>query len=307
MTTASVSEIWHQEMEAAFGGLQVVAPEAQSIRATGDVIGAELAGVGVFGISGTPQRLVRTPLSLRRSPTELLKVCAVRRGRCLIEQSGREISVGPGQLGMYDTARPYRLTWHGTWACDVMTAAPGALAVPERALEGARARTWATTAGAGAMLVQFMTTCVAMAETTAAARHQLAAAGTALLAGTILEQPEAVAEDAQELFRHRIEAYIDQHLDRADLGLATIAAAHHVSGRTVQRVFAGSGQGVAGRIRRLRLEAVRRDLGDARLAHLGIGEISARWCLHDAQWLARAFKVQYRETPSEFRRRAGAP
>lgn len=95
----------------------------------------------IFGISGTPQQLVRSIRTLRRSSTESLKVCAVCRGRCVIEQSGREVMVAPGEFGLYDTGLPYRLTWQGMWECNVMTVSPSALGVPAEALHDAPART----------------------------------------------------------------------------------------------------------------------------------------------------------------------
>lgn len=306
MTAGSVDDAWYHGMESTFGGLQVVPVATSAARATGAYAATDLGGVGIFGISGTPQQLVRSARTLRRSPTESLKVCAVRRGRCLIEQSGREVMVTPGEFGLYDTGLPYRLTWQGTWECDVMTASPTALGVPARALHDARARTWSTATGAGAMLVQFMTACASMSGPTTVAQKHLATAGASLLAGTILNDFEPVADDAEELLRNQVESYIDRCLHRPELGPVSIAAAHHVSVRTIQRLFSGAGPGVSGLIRQRRLEAVRRDLADDRFAHLTIAEVAARWCLHDAQWLAKAFRAQFDISPSEFRKSIAA-
>lgn len=248
MTAGSVDDAWYHGMESTFGGLQVVPVATSAARATGAYAATDLGGVGIFGISGTPQQLVRSARTLRRSPTESLKVCAVRRGRCLIEQSGREVMVTPGEFGLYDTGLPYRLTWQGTWECDVMTASPTALGVPARALHDARARTWSTATGAGAMLVQFMTACASMSGPTTVAQKHLATAGASLLAGTILNDFEPVADDAEELLRNQVESYIDRCLHRPELGPVSIAAAHHVSVRTIQRLFSGAGPGVCQRV-----------------------------------------------------------
>jgi AraC-like DNA-binding protein len=306
MTVSSVAEAWYHGMESTFGGLQVVPLDTSTGQATGTFASTDLGGVGIFGISGTPQQLVRSARSLSRSPTESLKICAVRRGRCLIEQSGREVSVGPGEFGLYDTGVPYRLIWHGAWECNVMTASPATLGVPAQVLHKARARTWSTATGTGAMLVQFMTTCTAMPGPTTVAGNHLATAGASLLAGAILNDVEPVAEDAEDLFRVQVESYIDRCLHQPDLSLANIAATHHVSVRTIQRLFAGTGTGLSGLIRQRRLEAVRRDLADSRFAHLTIAEVATRWCLYDAQWLAKAFKTQFGISPSEFRKSATA-
>lgn len=303
------SEQWRHAMEANFEGLQVQALEGAPIPVRGAILATDLAGVGVFDLSGNPQRVVRTVQGARRSPTELLKVCAVRRGECVIEQSGREIHVRPGQLGLYDTARAYRITWKGDWSCGVMTISPELLAVPERVLNGAQVHPWDTSTGVGAMLMQFLSSSAVMSPSSEAAQIQLATAGAALLAGTILGDQESAVERAPGQLRQRVESYVDQHLLLPDLTLAGTAAALGVSIRTVQRAFTGSGEGVSALIRRRRLEEVRHDLSDAQFDHLSIAEIAARWCLHDAQWLARAFRAQFSISPSEFRRsrRGSAP
>ncbi len=149
MTAGPVDEAWYHGVASAFGGLEVVPLAASTGPAAGAFDATDLGGVEVFGISGTPQQLVRSARTLRRSPTESLKVCAVRRGQCVIEQSGREVRVEPGEFGLSDTALPYRLTWHGMWECEVMTASSTAPGVPATALASARARAWSTAAAPG--------------------------------------------------------------------------------------------------------------------------------------------------------------
>lgn len=64
--------------------------------------------------------------------------------------------------------------------------------------------------------------------------------------------------------------------------------------------------GLTGLVRKRRLQAVHRDLADYRTSHLTIAEVAARWCIHDAQWLARAFKSEFGLSPSEFRKSSAA-
>lgn len=306
MAVGSVSEDWYHSMESTFGGLQVVPLPSSNGQATGTFASTDLGGVEVFGISGTPQQLVRPASTLRKYPTELLKVCAVRRGRCVIEQSERKVMVQSGEFGLYDTGLPYRITWEGVWECDVMTAAPATLGMPAAALTEAWNRTWPTTTGTGAMLVQFIASCASIAEPSTAAQHHLASAGASLLAGAILNDFKVIADDAKELFRKQVEGYIDSSLHEPELSVSSIAAAHNVSVRTIQRLFAGTGQGVSGIIRERRLKAVHQNLADLHLRDLTIAEVAARWCIHDAQWLAKVFKAQFDMTPSEFRKSVAA-
>lgn len=302
MSAGTVAEDWHHDMASRFVGLEVEAVGVSSELARGSVSSTDLGGVKIFGISGSPQRLVRSAATARRLPAESLKVCAVRRGRGVIEQSGHQVVVGPGEFTVYDTSLPYRITWPDSFECDVMTAPAAAAGVQVASLTGVEARTWSTRTGTGAMLLRFMKDCAAMPAPSAVAREHLGSAGVSLLTGVLLSDFEPVAEDAGELFHRQVEAYVARFLRDPRLDLAAIAAAHRVSVRTLQRTFAGTGRGLSGLIRLRRLEAVRRDLIDPRLAHLTIAEIAAAWCLHDAQWLAKAFKAEFDVSPSEFRR-----
>lgn len=302
MTVSLIADAWHHNMESTFGGLEVVALGSSGGRVTGAMSAKELGQVGIYEISGTPQQLVRSPRAVRQSPTELLKVCTMRRGLCIIEQSGRELTVSPGEFGLYDTAVPYRLTFRGAWQCEVMTAPSTGLGAQRAAVDQARAHPWSATTGAGSVLAQFISACASMAVPAPAAWNHLATAGEALLAGVVLQDYEPGSEDMAEFLRHEIESYVDRNLQDPNLGLKQIASAHHISVRTVQRLFAGSGMGLTGLIRKRRLQSVHRDLADYRSTHFTIAEVAARWCIHDAQWLARAFKSEFGMSPSEFRK-----
>lgn len=302
MTENLIAETWHHDIESTFGGLEVVPLGKSSGPAMGALTSTEFGNLGIYGISGTAQQLVRSPRAVRRSPTESLKVCAMQQGRCIIEQSGHEYTVAAGEFGLYDTAIPYRLTFQSTWQCEVMTAPSKVLSSARVAVDEARKHAWSSTTGAGKLLAQFISACAASPAPPKASREHFAAAGASLLAGVVLQDFEPAADSMGGLFRHEIESYIDNNLHAPDLTLESIAVAHHVSVRTVQRLFAGTGQGVTGLIRSQRLQAVRRDLADLRSSRLTIAEVAARWCIHDAQWLARSFKSEFGMSPSEFRR-----
>ncbi|ALV43630.1 hypothetical protein AU252_22690 [Pseudarthrobacter sulfonivorans] len=306
MTVGSIADAWYHDMESTFGGLEVVALGSSAGQASGALAAKELGPVGIYGISGTPQQLVRSPHAVRQSPTDVLKVCAMRRGRCIIEQSGHELTVAPGEFGLYDTAVPYRLTFQGAWQCEVMTAPSTSLGAPRAAVDEARSHPWSATTGAGTVLAQFISACTSMTVPASVARNHLATAGEALLASVVLQDYEPGSEDMAEFLRREIESYVDRNLQDPHLGLKQIASSHHVSVRTVQRLFVGSGMGLTGLIRKRRLQAVRRDLAAHRTAHPTIAEVAARWCIHDAQWLAKAFKSEFGMAPSEFRRSSAA-
>jgi AraC-like DNA-binding protein len=98
-----------------------------------------------------------------------------------------------------------------------------------------------------------------------------------------------------------IQGFIYQHLGNPQLSPATIAAAHHISLRSLHQLFHDDGLTVAGWIRRRRLEACRRDLSDPALAVRPVAAIAAKWGFSSAADFSRAFRAVHGLPPSEYR------
>jgi AraC-like DNA-binding protein len=86
----------------------------------------------------------------------------------------------------------------------------------------------------------------------------------------------------------------------------SIARAHFVSTRQLHRLFAGTGETVTRRIRRLRLERCRRELADRRRATDSVTGISRRWGFPDLPGFSRAFRSTYGLSPTDYRARSGS-
>lgn len=95
--------------------------------------------------------------------------------------------------------------------------------------------------------------------------------------------------------------YIDRHLVDATVTSATLARAHGVSTRTVNRVFHESGETVGEIVRLRRLARAREDLvtGDRSIA-----AIAHRWGFADGSHFSRSFRAQYGWSPREYRHAA---
>jgi transcriptional regulator GlxA family with amidase domain len=98
--------------------------------------------------------------------------------------------------------------------------------------------------------------------------------------------------------RAHVIRFVRAHLDDPRLSRAGIAAAHHMSARTLDRLFAGSAWSVGGLIRHERLEAVRRDLEDPSLRNRSVAALAARWCFFDSAHFSRVFRQYYGYPPS---------
>ncbi len=89
--------------------------------------------------------------------------------------------------------------------------------------------------------------------------------------------------------------HIEARLTDPDLVPGTIAAALHVSVRTLYRAFAQESASVMGHVRERRLERARAELTSTSLT---VSELAARWHFTDSSHFIRAYKKRFAETPT---------
>jgi transcriptional regulator GlxA family with amidase domain len=98
-----------------------------------------------------------------------------------------------------------------------------------------------------------------------------------------------------------VKAFIQRHLGDAGLSPAGVAAAHHMSLRSLQQLFHDEGLTVAGWIRKQRLEGCRHDLSDPALVARPVAAIAARWGFPSPGDFSRSFRAMYGLPPAEYR------
>jgi AraC-like DNA-binding protein len=297
---------WRDALAANFNGL---IPDLQR-----DVAGAEgwlsaarLSDVGAFHVAGSSQVLRRSPAWARRLPSDLLKVCIQRAGSATIQQDDREVMLTPGGMAIYDIDRPYSIRLQGEWRCTVIAFPRTALMASEHFIDAMLCRPTQVADGPGSVLSPLVASAVSRAESGAAAGVSDALMGRAcldLLKAALAERELPQGPDAVRL---QIEAYIRAHIAEADLSHGTVAAAHHMSERTLHRVFGESGQTVTEFIRAYRLDGTLNDLRSPASAGDAISRIAARWGFHDMPHFTRTFRARYGMSPSEARQGAGNP
>jgi AraC-like DNA-binding protein len=105
----------------------------------------------------------------------------------------------------------------------------------------------------------------------------------------------------------RVSKYVDQHLTEPDLSAESIAAAHHVSVRTLYNAWAAASQIPLGQwIIAARLEGARAQLSQGTSA-MTIAALAWRWGFADATHFARRFRSAYGLSPREWRQLHLAP
>ena len=304
-TTALRGDEWRQVLADNFNGL---VPDPRAARDTaGDPDGASgwltaamLGEVAAFHVAGDGQVLRRSTALARRQPSDLLKVCIQRSGSATIQQDDREVRLGPGSMAIYDIDKPYAIRLQGDWRCAVIAFPRSALAASRRFIDDVICRPAQAASGPGSVLVPL----VASAVTRPAGAGDTGAdalmgrASIDLLMAALAEQQRPDRPDAVRL---QVDAYIQAHL--ADPGLChqAVAGAHHMSGRTLHRLFGEPGPTVTELIRGYRLDRVHADLLSPASAGLSISRVAARWGLFDMPHFSRAFRARYGMTPSEAR------
>jgi AraC-like DNA-binding protein len=294
-------EVWRVRLGAAFDDL---VPESIGEQAAlrGCLRGQRMGAAAMFIVSGSPQVVRRTTTAVRRAPGDLVKACIQVRGRATVHQDGREVVLDPGQLAVYDTGRPYALRLEGTWRCVVVALPRETLAMPSGELGKAMSRAYPAADGPGLVLAEFASSAVErVGKTSLAAAARLGEAATSLLAGTLADDGDLAAGDAAGDLREHVIAYVRAHLGDPRLSRGSLAAAHHMSPRTLDRLFAGQPWTVSEYIRNERLQAAHRDLQDPRLAHRSVAALAARWCFIDAAHFSRLFRQHFGYPPSQAR------
>lgn len=295
------SEKWRTVLGETFAGLH---PEPSRPGAmNGHISAATLGDLHTFRVEGTPQIVRRGPQSVRSMPTELLKVCLQVRGRATIHQDDKELVLNPGELAVYDTGKPYDLRLDGSWSCAVMAFPRRALGLPMPLVQTLMGRVHATSRGPGVILAGFIDTSVHRIDNEAppVAKVRLGDAGLSLLASTLTMASTPSTEDAPAAARLQLLEYVRVHIQDTDLSHAAVAAAHHMSTRTLDRLFEGEPITVSGHIRELRLEGVRHELNDPLSSNQSVSAIAARWCFTDSAHLSRLFKARFGISPSAAR------
>ena len=288
-----------------FVPLRVTARDPDAFR--GSVMQADVHGATFTDVRSVASRVERTEELIRLAPRRFYKISLQLEGTSTLSQGDRTIELGPGDLAVYDTSRPYRLEFDDRYRVLVIQLPHDRLRIPPGLADEVTAVRLAGSEGLGRVVSPFLATLgTNLHELRGPAGAKLAQNAIDLLDTLFATEFDLVkyVADPRRALLQRIRDCIDEHLDEPDLSPATIAAAVFISVRHLHNLFNEQGQTVAAYVRMRRLERCYLDLTDAADAELPIAAIGARWGFKDAAHFSRAFKSAYGESPSEVRRRA---
>jgi AraC-like DNA-binding protein len=247
----------------------------------------------------------RTRREIGRADAEYLQLATMARGVGRVVQDGREAVLGPGDLAVFETTRPFWWSFGGDWEVGVFTLPRGSLALSEAESRHLTARRLDGRAGLTGVVARFLGDLAGHGDQLSGSQAERVLADVADLVVALLGEgvnDRAVAAGSrQRALLVRVKDYIDRRLADPRLGPVEIAAAVGISPRYLHQLFAAEQRSVGHYVRGLRLARCRRDLLDPRLADRSIAAIAFGWGFGDLSGFNRAFRAAFGVTPRELR------
>jgi AraC-like DNA-binding protein len=268
-------------------------------------IGLRVGALSILTISSTPMTLRRTP-RLAGADVEPCVILEIQlAGRRTVTQDDRQTDLGPGDLNVLDTTRPYtsaNLDGTNQYCIRIPRTGLGLSDQTLRRITGLRLDPQNPVSGlAAAYLAQLA------GDDRLAALPGLDAFETpttelirAVIATRLGDDPLAGGPPMNTLALRMLE-FARQHLTDRDLNAAKIAKAHHISVRHLYTTLAQSGVVLGEWIRIQRLEGCRRDLAQPGRNVQTISFIAHRWGFGDATNFSRNFRAAFGMSPREWR------
>lgn len=301
---------WHDVVWRTFVPLDVTAPEDEPF--SGAVVTERLGCLQISTVDAGRELVRRSKSLIAQSPDEYMLVGLQTRGTGIVTQDERSALLGPGEFAFYDTTRPYTLHFPDRFETVVFQLPRKALGLPESDLRRITGVTIGTEQGLAAMVVPFLSRLRTEAGMYSSEVGEMLARNAADLLTTVLTErlgrESAGTDAAQQTLLLRIRTFVDSRLADPALSAETIAAAHHISVRHLQRLFQAQGMTVSGWIRHRRLEECRRELGRPRRTRPAVAAVAHRWGFLSAAHFSRTFRAAYGMSPREWQALAdGAP
>lgn len=295
---------WREAIAAAVVPLEI--REKPGVPFQGHLRHTAFDGVGVFELATTAHTVRRTPELISREDSRFYKLSLQLSGHAVLEQDGRRAVLGPGDLAIYDTHRPYSLHFPETSRTMVMVIPQEPVDLTPEQISRVTATCFSREHGFGRLINPFFVElCNSIEQLPDAYGSRLVHSALDLMVTMLaheLDSHHGGPSSPTRGLEREVREYILDHLADDSLTPASIAAAHFVSVRYLYTIFAEESQTISAWIRARRLEHIRRDLLDPVYAQRPVSWVAGRWGLHDAAHFSRVFRAEYGESPSAYRR-----
>lgn len=278
------------------------------------VAGVDLGSAQLTHLVFEPLHAARTPRHIRRGDPETYQLALIGGSPMITRQHDNEAEISTGSLVFFDTSHPLDTLVpdeRGQGRVTLLRIPRDALPLPAGRVDRVLARRLVPDGVTGQVLCHCLTTARdRAADLGTGERHRLGTIAVDLAAAFLAEHADAQylqsPETHRQVLRTRIDCYIESNLGSADLTVTHLAAHHHISLRSLHRLYDDGQETVAASIRRRRLERCRADLADPRLAGYPIAVLAARWGFSAPAEFSRAFRTAFGLSPRAFRHRTAS-
>ena len=301
---------WRELVNRVFLPLAITPLGSQGRRGAfeGSVTGRSLGGLRVWLVKASPMSAVRAWPHIETSGNGDYLLALHLTGTAHATQDGREVTLGPGDLALFDPSRPYTISFPGPGVFQhVIYQVPRASLDARRDIGAATALRVPAASTAGRLVSPYLQTLAEPADPPGDLPAQAFTDAALDLAVSALRATAGTGSHPDPRGRPLIaelKRYALAHLGDPALSPAAAARASYISVRQLHRLFARKGVSFGAWLREQRLRRCRDDLTNRQLTHHAISEIAARWGFRSAAHFTRAFHARYGITPAEARLRS---
>ncbi|MEU8932908.1 helix-turn-helix domain-containing protein [Streptomyces sp. NPDC048409] len=306
LTTRSVPprqslDYWHDAVLDTLVGMDIATPGGTydaTLRTD------RLGDLQITTVEADPGRVHRTPRSIARGDGHEIFVALQSSGRAHVEQDGRSTEMRTGDIGFFETVRPFRTTFPDRFRLRIFAVPRRLLQLPEADVRRLTGRAVRPGSGLPALLAPLLERLADTSESYATpTAERLAGSVIDLMAATAAEQ---LGEEPGELpgadgiLLRRVRTYIRWHLSDPDLTPSVIAAVHGISVRSLHRLFRSEETTVCGWIREQRLHECRRELAAGPSGTADLGQVARRWGFTGSAGFGKAFRQAFGLSPTDW-------
>jgi AraC-like DNA-binding protein len=279
-------------------------------RFRGSVDRSMLGEIACTRVSSTAQHVLRTPSRIARANEDFILVALGRDGTGGVVQDGRETIIRPGEFALYDTTRPYELSFDDDFTQMIFQVPRSALLKRVSGVEDLTATGFDRRTPLPQLALDFLNAVSAMIDrvdhNTAMRLSDQALDLLAMAIGERLSDKAVQPSTHRAALRYRLKAHIQAHLADPELSITSVATALGMSTRYVNDVLADEETSFQRYLLGQRLEQCRRALASPTLAHRQVGEIAFAWGFNDLSHFGRTFREHYGMSPRAWRRSRSA-
>lgn len=263
-----------------------------------------LGDLQITTVEADPGQVYRAPRFIARGDGHQIFVAVQSTGRACVEQDGRSAEMRTGDIGFFETIRPFRTTFPERFLLKIFAVPRRLLQLPEADLRRLTGRAVRPRGGLPALLAPLLERLADTSESYATpTAERLAGSVIDLVAATAAEQlggDPAELPGADDVLLLRVRTYIRWHLSDPELTPSLIAAVHGISVRSLHRLFQSEGTTVCGWIRELRLHECRRELAARPPGTVGLGQVARRWGFTGSAGFGKAFRKTFGLSPTDW-------